>query len=185
MDQRSANAASTYLPGVPAEMERLKREHRLRELTPARGIDFSSNDYLGLSRHPALREAVMEAMEQDGTVGAGGSRLLRGHHPAHARLEEFAAEFFRARRRFFSAAASSRISRSSAHFSSDTTQSYSTSIFTRASRRASTPRLPPATGRATTIRTPSRAASGAHARGAGASSSPSNPFTAWTAILPP
>ena len=93
-DQRSANATSTYLPGVPAEMERLKREHRFRELTPARGIDFSSNDYLGLSRHPALREAVLEAIEQDGAVGAGGSRLLRGNHPAHVRLEEFAAEFF-------------------------------------------------------------------------------------------
>jgi 8-amino-7-oxononanoate synthase len=82
-------------------MERLKREHRLRELAPARGVDFSSNDYLGLSRHPALREAVLEAMEQDGVVGAGGSRLLRGHHPAHARLEEFAAEFFGTERSLF------------------------------------------------------------------------------------
>src|SRR5712671_1327616 len=75
-------------------MERLKRAHRLRELALPQGIDFSSNDYLGLSRHPALREAVIEAIEQDGVVGAGGSRLLRGHHPAHARLEDFAAAFF-------------------------------------------------------------------------------------------
>ena len=82
-------------------MERLKREHRLRELTPARGIDFSSNDYLGLSRHPSLREAVMEAIQEDGTVGAGGSRLLRGNHPAHARLEEFAAQFFRSEKALF------------------------------------------------------------------------------------
>jgi 8-amino-7-oxononanoate synthase len=82
-------------------MERLKREHRLRELAPDRGIDFSSNDYLGLSRHPALREAAIEAIEQDGVVGAGGSRLLRGHHPAHARLEEFAAEFFESEKALF------------------------------------------------------------------------------------
>jgi 8-amino-7-oxononanoate synthase len=82
-------------------MERLKREHRFRELTLAHGIDFSSNDYLGLSRHPALREAVIEAMEQDGMVGAGGSRLLRGHHPTHARLEEFAAEFFGVKKALF------------------------------------------------------------------------------------
>jgi 8-amino-7-oxononanoate synthase len=82
-------------------MERLKHKHRLRELSPARGIDFSSNDYLGLSRHPALREAAIEAIEQDGVVGAGGSRLLRGHHPAHARLEEFAAEFFESGKALF------------------------------------------------------------------------------------
>jgi 8-amino-7-oxononanoate synthase len=82
-------------------MERLKREHRLRELSPPRGIDFSSNDYLGLSRHPALREAVMEAIDQDGMVGSGGSRLLRGHHPAHVRLEEFAAEFFQSEKALF------------------------------------------------------------------------------------
>jgi 8-amino-7-oxononanoate synthase len=58
------------------------------------GIDFTSNDYLGLSAHPALRDAAVEALKQDGIVGAGGSRLLRGHHPSHARLEEFAAQFF-------------------------------------------------------------------------------------------
>ncbi len=82
-------------------MERLKRAHRLRELAPAQGIDFSSNDYLGLSHHPALREAAIEAIEQDGVVGAGGSRLLRGHHPAHAQLEEFAAEFFESEKALF------------------------------------------------------------------------------------
>ena len=92
---------SRDLPGIRAEMERLKRAHRLRELAPAQGIDFSSNDYLGLSHHPALREAAIEAIEQDGVVGAGGSRLLRGHHPAHAQLEEFAAEFFESEKALF------------------------------------------------------------------------------------
>lgn len=82
-------------------MERLKHKHRLRELTAARGIDFSSNDYLGLSRHPALREAAIQAIEHDGVVGAGGSRLLRGHYPAHAQLEEFAAEFFKSEKALF------------------------------------------------------------------------------------
>ena len=58
------------------------------------GLDFSSNDYLGFARHPALRVAAIAALEEYGVVGAGGSRLLRGHHPAHARLEECAAAFF-------------------------------------------------------------------------------------------
>jgi 8-amino-7-oxononanoate synthase len=82
-------------------MERLKRAHRYRALALARGIDFTSNDYLGLSRHPALREAIVAALEEDGTAGAGGSRLLRGHHEAHARLEEFAAGFFQAEKTLF------------------------------------------------------------------------------------
>jgi 8-amino-7-oxononanoate synthase len=82
-------------------MERLKHKHRLRELSAAQGIDFSSNDYLGLSRHPVLREAVLEALDRDGLVGAGGSRLLRGHHPAHATLEDFAAEFFECEKALF------------------------------------------------------------------------------------
>jgi 8-amino-7-oxononanoate synthase len=82
-------------------MERLKRTHRYRALALARGIDFTSNDYLGLSRHRALREAIVAALDEDGTAGAGGSRLLRGHHEAHARLEEFAAEFFQAEKTLF------------------------------------------------------------------------------------
>ena len=82
------------LPGIAAELERLKDAHRTRALALPGGVDFTSNDYLGLARHPALREAAIAALEADGFVGAGGSRLLRGHHPAHARLEEFAAGFF-------------------------------------------------------------------------------------------
>jgi 8-amino-7-oxononanoate synthase len=79
---------------IAAELERLKRDHRHRVLVPADGIDFTSNDYLGLARHPALREAAMEALNQDGAMGARGSRLLRGHCAAHAKLETFAAQFF-------------------------------------------------------------------------------------------
>jgi 8-amino-7-oxononanoate synthase len=77
-----------------AEIERLQQSHRRRELALPNGIDFTSNDYLGLARHPALREALIAALERDGFVGAGGSRLLRGHHEEHARLEAFAAQFF-------------------------------------------------------------------------------------------
>jgi 8-amino-7-oxononanoate synthase len=85
---------STSLPGIAAELERLNGAHRSRRLSLPQGVDFTSNDYLGLARHPALREAAIAALDADGFVGAGGSRLLRGHHPAHARLEEYAAQFF-------------------------------------------------------------------------------------------
>ena len=76
------------------ELDRLERENRSRSLVLPRGIDFTSNDYLGLAGHPTLREALVAALERDGMVGAGGSRLLRGHHEEHARLEAFAADFF-------------------------------------------------------------------------------------------
>jgi len=76
------------------EIQQLREAHLHRALTPARGRDFSSNDYLGFARHPALREAVRQALERGEAVGAGGSRLLRGHHAAHEELEARAAQFF-------------------------------------------------------------------------------------------
>ncbi len=82
------------MEGVNAELERLERAHRRRRLTVPRGIDFSSNDYLGLAAHPALRAAIVDSIERDGRIGAGGSRLLRGHHEAHEALETRAAQFF-------------------------------------------------------------------------------------------
>ena len=83
------------------EIDRLRRLHRHRTLALPSGVDFTSNDYLGLARHPALRETVIAALDDGGIVGAGGSRLLRGHHPAHARLEAFAAQFFGSERALY------------------------------------------------------------------------------------
>jgi 8-amino-7-oxononanoate synthase len=48
-----------------------------------------------------LREAIVNALDEDGIAGAGGSRLLRGHHRAHAELEEFAADFFGAEKTLY------------------------------------------------------------------------------------
>jgi len=81
-------------------MERMEREldgraarHLRRELRLARGVDCSSNDYLGMSRHPALLEAVRSAAERGVPAGSGGSRLLSGHHAEHAEAEELFARF--------------------------------------------------------------------------------------------
>ena len=79
---------------IAAEIERLRATHRYRTLHPASGRDFTSNDYLGLAAHPALRAAAKKALDDYGIVGAGGPRLLRGHHPLHAALEARAANFF-------------------------------------------------------------------------------------------
>lgn len=55
-------------------------------------INFSSNDYLGLSHDPRLREATIEAVRDYGT-GSGGSRLIGGTGPLVCELEEALARF--------------------------------------------------------------------------------------------
>lgn len=49
-------------------------------------IDFSSNDYLGLARHPALRERAADYLQQWG-AGSGASRLVTGNLPPFAHIE--------------------------------------------------------------------------------------------------
>ncbi|MEX2670603.1 MAG: 8-amino-7-oxononanoate synthase [Phycisphaeraceae bacterium] len=55
-------------------------------------INLASNDYLGLSQHPRLREAVADAAREFG-VGAGASRLVAGHLQLHQQLEQRLAVF--------------------------------------------------------------------------------------------
>jgi 8-amino-7-oxononanoate synthase len=49
-------------------------------------LSFGSNDYLGLSQHPALIRAAQDAAARYG-VGATASPLVCGHSPAHETLE--------------------------------------------------------------------------------------------------
>lgn len=72
----------------------LDAQHRRRQLVPRKGADFSSNDYLGLSQAPEMRQIALAALERGVAIGSGGSRLLRGNDPEHEALEVEAAEFF-------------------------------------------------------------------------------------------
>jgi 8-amino-7-oxononanoate synthase len=49
-------------------------------------LSFSCNDYLNLSRHPAVIAAAVNATQRYGT-GAGASRLVTGNHPLLLELE--------------------------------------------------------------------------------------------------
>lgn len=71
-----------------------KVRHRFREaLAPPPGlVSFCSNDYLGLSRHPALIEASRAAVAASGT-GSGASRLVSGTLAVHDDLESEIAAF--------------------------------------------------------------------------------------------
>lgn len=55
-------------------------------------VDFSSNDYLGLSNHPKLVGAARQALESYG-VGTGASRLTSGDLQLHHALEDEIASF--------------------------------------------------------------------------------------------
>ena len=55
-------------------------------------LNFSSNDYLGLSGHPNLLVAAQEAAARYG-VGSGASALLSGRSRAHVELETQLATF--------------------------------------------------------------------------------------------
>ncbi|EFG7975568.1 8-amino-7-oxononanoate synthase [Escherichia coli] len=55
-------------------------------------LNFSSNDYLGLSHHPQIIRAWQQGAEQFG-VGSGGSGHVSGYSVAHQALEEELAEW--------------------------------------------------------------------------------------------
>jgi 8-amino-7-oxononanoate synthase len=87
------------------ELSQLEKQHLLRRLVVVESYDgpritvsgkslllMCSNDYLGLSGHPALREAAAIAMERYG-FGSGASRLISGTSALHVELESRIAAF--------------------------------------------------------------------------------------------
>ena len=84
-----------------AEIAAVDRWRTIRELDsggPVARLDgcevvsFASNDYFGLSQHPAVRAAAHEAIERWGT-GAGSARLIAGSRPVHSDLERELADW--------------------------------------------------------------------------------------------
>jgi 8-amino-7-oxononanoate synthase len=53
---------------------------------------FGSNDYLGLTTHPVVKEAAIAAVKKYGT-GCSGSRMLNGTLDIHIQLEQELADF--------------------------------------------------------------------------------------------
>jgi len=84
-----------------AELEGLSLRRRLYELESAQAaevrldgeemVNFSSNDYLGLSNHPAIIDAFCEGVRKWG-AGSGSSRLISGSLSPHMDLEKYIAE---------------------------------------------------------------------------------------------
>ncbi|MCL6406465.1 8-amino-7-oxononanoate synthase [Dickeya dadantii] len=59
---------------------------------PHRYLNFSCNDYLGLSQHPAIVRAWQQGAERYG-VGSGGSGHVTGYTTAHEQLEQQLADW--------------------------------------------------------------------------------------------
>jgi glycine C-acetyltransferase len=85
---------------IQNELEVLKRQGLYRKLRRVEGdqgptlmldgsevLNFSSNNYLGLANHPALKKAAKEAIDRYG-CGAVASRLISGNMALHEELEE-------------------------------------------------------------------------------------------------
>jgi 8-amino-7-oxononanoate synthase len=90
---------------IRSDLEQLKARHLYRDpeiFPPRKGrplgsplqrfVDFSSNNYLGLSRHPRVIQGAHRALREWG-AGSAASRLLSGNLKIHDELEKKLADF--------------------------------------------------------------------------------------------
>ncbi|HEX4510760.1 MAG TPA: 8-amino-7-oxononanoate synthase [Burkholderiaceae bacterium] len=105
MDSDPRDTLSSWLDDLPSALDELARNHltRLRRTVRPAGeawlwvdgrrlLAFCSNDYLGLSQHPALAASARAAIDRYG-IGSGASPLVSGHSEANAALEDELAAF--------------------------------------------------------------------------------------------
>lgn len=80
------------LSGSYRTLRVLDRQGPLTLLNGESVLNFSSNDYLGLSVHPQVIKAAQEALKIYG-AGAGASRLVTGNLRLHEQLEQALSRF--------------------------------------------------------------------------------------------
>jgi len=79
--------------GLYRHLRVLEDEQRAHTTFDGRSVvNLSSNNYLGLTTHPRLREKALEAIERYG-VGTGSVRTIAGTMSLHVELERRLAEF--------------------------------------------------------------------------------------------
>lgn len=71
---------------VKRQLDDLGARGLKRTLSSPRGIDLSSNDYLGLAADDRLKTAFIEGVRREG-IGSTGSRLLRGERNCFTQVE--------------------------------------------------------------------------------------------------
>lgn len=88
-----SDALSAWKNRLNDGLRSLEERNQRRSLAEIHGVNFCSNDYLGLAAHPVLRERVVEEVRSAERVGGTGSRLLSGQTEAWSELEETFAKF--------------------------------------------------------------------------------------------
>jgi 8-amino-7-oxononanoate synthase len=78
---------------LDSELAALESQGQLRRLDAIRGVNLSSNDYLGLAADPRLRQAVVSALAEGIPLASTGSRLLSGNSQIWEQLEFEIARF--------------------------------------------------------------------------------------------
>ncbi len=103
-DHHQQTPPADWQAQLQAELTQRQAQHQLRSLRSLQSIgprityqgrelvNLASNDYLGLSQHPHLRDKVIEAATRWG-VGSGASRLVGGTLTIHTQLEQRFAKF--------------------------------------------------------------------------------------------
>ncbi len=92
-DELKSRLAAIREAGLLRELRRVDSPQGTRIKIGGRTLlNFSSNDYLSLANHPALKEATVKAIEKFG-AGAGASRLICGSLAPFHELEKTLAAF--------------------------------------------------------------------------------------------
>ena len=88
-----SDALSAWKDHLDQRLRGLEALSQRRSLAEIHGVNFCSNDYLGLAANPALRAEAAEAVRNAGKVGGTGSRLLSGQTEEWQELEDEFANF--------------------------------------------------------------------------------------------
>ena len=76
------------------KIDQRKINNALRQLHgQSVGIDFCSNDYLGLAKSPEIHQEILKLSDPVKTLGSTGSRLISGDSSQYQSVEEYLSNF--------------------------------------------------------------------------------------------
>lgn len=89
------SSTSTIVKKIKSDLSNIEKsglKRKLKIIEDKKTISFATNDYLGLSKHPKIINAAVEATKEFGT-GSGASRLISGNSTYYEKLEAEIAKF--------------------------------------------------------------------------------------------
>jgi 8-amino-7-oxononanoate synthase len=88
-----SDALSAWKASLHQGLRALEDRSQRRNLAEIQGVNFCSNDYLGLAENLVLRQQIAEAVRNSEKIGGTGSRLLSGQTEEWRELEDEFAKF--------------------------------------------------------------------------------------------